>query len=278
VQFSCQLLAALAAAHEIGIVHRDVKPENLFLCSLKDGSRVLKVLDFGIARVLPNAPAAPLPLMVPTDAGVLLGTPRYASPEAAVGCRVDTRADLYGAALVLYIMLAGRGPFDHHSGAASLLAARVRDDAAPPSKFAREPVPYPLDQAVLRGLKKDPRERFQTAEEFKTGLEAAVALLRKPIGWVETTLFPPETPSASDTATPLPTGALVSDSVEAPMKGPAERLALDEAQLVEGPIASVSKPTAAAGSKQLAQFLLPFVLGMLVAGGVAVLALAIVGR
>ncbi|HKY35335.1 MAG TPA: serine/threonine-protein kinase [Polyangiaceae bacterium] len=280
VQYACQLLSALSAAHAIGIVHRDVKPENLFICTLKDGSRILKVLDFGVARVLPDAPAAaPLPLMVPTDVGVLMGTPRYASPEAAVGCRVDTRADLYGAALVLYLMLAGRGPFDHHSRPASVLAAHVRDEPAPPSKLAGEPVPFPLDQAVLRGLRKDPRERFSSALEFRTELEAAVALLRKPIGWVETTLFPPEKPSAPDTATPPPPSTEVTNSSEISLSGTTERLPPNE---VGGSGQSLPNPTAARehdlAPTRVAQFLLPFVLGMVVAGFIAVLVTTVVGR
>jgi len=172
---------------------------------LANGSRCLKVLDFGIARVLPDAPAAaPLPLVLPTDVGVMMGTPRFASPEAAVGQRVDTRADVYAAALMLYLMLAGRGPFDHRAGAASVMAAHVSDDPAPPSKYAVEPVPYPLDKAVLRGLRKNPAARFQSAADFQSELEGTVALLRKPLGWVETTLFPPDKPSAPTHNAPAP--------------------------------------------------------------------------
>jgi eukaryotic-like serine/threonine-protein kinase len=282
VQFACQLLSALAATHEIGIVHRDIKPENLFICTQSDGSGLLKVLDFGVARILPNASGAPIPLMVETDVGVLMGTPRYASPEAAVGCRVDTRADLYAAALMLYIMLAGRGPFDHHSRPSSILAAHLRDQPAPPSKYAGEPVPFPLDQAVLRGLQKDPRERFQSALEFRTELERAVALLRKPLGWVETTLFPPEKPSAPNTATPPPPRTASAGSGGATPNEATERLLLGEdppskAAARDGPKPATVAPAADARNRAGA-FTLPFVLGMLVAGIVAVLVSAIVSR
>ena len=192
VTWTCELLAALSAAHAIGIVHRDIKPDNLYLARSESGARVLKVLDFGIARVLPDAPAAaPLPLSVPTTTGAVIGTPRFASPEAAAGERVDGRADLYGAALMLYTMLAGRGPFDHVHGDKSFLAAHTSERAAPPSAYAREPVPTELDHVVLKALEKDPDARFRTALEFQRELERVRGLLERPIGWLETTTFEP---------------------------------------------------------------------------------------
>lgn len=268
VRFTCELLSALAATHEIGIVHRDIKPANLFICALPDGSRHLKVLDFGVARIMPNAPAAaPMPLILPTDVGVLMGTPRFASPEAAVGCRVDARADLYAAALMLYMMLSGRGPFDH---VAEVLAAHVRDDPAPPSKYASDPVPYPLDKAVLRGLKKDPRERFQTALEFMAELESTVALLRRPLGWVETTLFPDADVPSEPAGTESISEATPNDSS---LDGTTFRLPLADASPKPEPARPVEHL-----DRKLPSFLLPFVLGMLVAGVLAVVVTAVVGH
>jgi eukaryotic-like serine/threonine-protein kinase len=276
VRFTCELLSALAAAHEIGIVHRDIKPANLFICIDPTGARHLKVLDFGIARVLPDAPAAaPLPLVLPTDVGIMMGTPRFASPEAAVGQRVDTRADLYAASLMLYLMLAGRGPFDHHAGAASVMAAHVRDDPAPPSQYADEPVPYPLDKAVLRGLRKVPAERFQSAVEFKQELEGTVALLRKPLGWIETTLFSqgkPLPPSAK--ASPILAVASVVDDTS--RDGTTFQMpAATASHAAPAPDAAL---TATSSGKLPPPFFVPFLLGILFAALVAFALVAMTRR
>jgi serine/threonine protein kinase len=190
LHFTGQILSALKAAHAIGVVHRDIKPPNLFLCDAADGARVLKVLDFGVARVLPEAPeGAPMPLSVPTGTGAVIGTPRFVSPEGASGRRVDERADIYGVALVLYAMLAGRGPFDHLRGRKKLLNAHEREEPEPPSSYAEDPIPTELDRAVLKALAKNPEERFQTAAEFRRALEGFAELLGRPAGWLETTLY-----------------------------------------------------------------------------------------
>jgi serine/threonine-protein kinase len=171
-------------------VHRDIKPNNLFLHTEAKGARLLKVLDFGIARVLPNASrTAPLPLEIPTETGAVLGAPRFSSPEAAVGQRVDERADVYGAGLVLYAMLAGRDPFRHIQNEQMLLSAHAVEDPEPPSKFAREPIPPALDVAVLRALQKDPQQRYQSARDFEEELRGLAGRLQRPAGWVETTSF-----------------------------------------------------------------------------------------
>lgn len=188
--YTCQLLHALAAAHALGIIHRDVKPNNLFLCEGPGGVRTLKVLDFGIARVIPGAaPQGPHPLAVPTDTGMVVGTPRYVSPEGATGRPVDHRADLYSAALVLYVAIAGRGPFDHIQNGPLLLSAHASEAPEPPSRFAKEPIPPELDRAILRALRKAPDDRFQTADELREELERVMALLAQAPGWLETSAF-----------------------------------------------------------------------------------------
>jgi serine/threonine protein kinase len=190
VLITCELLDALAAGHDLGMVHRDIKPDNIFLAEIPNAGRVVKLLDFGVVRILPTAaPRAPLPLSVPTETGTIIGTPRYASPEAAVGARVDTRADLYGAALVLYGMLAGRGPFDHLERDQDFLSAHALDDPPPPSSFAKEPVPAELDRLVGKALAKHPDARFQTAAEFRTELDKVLEMLTRPPGWLDTTAF-----------------------------------------------------------------------------------------
>ncbi len=172
LDYTCQLLRGLAAAHALGIVHRDIKPDNLFLCDGPRGNRVLKLLDFGVAYVMPDAVAlAPSPLAVPTATGSVVGALRYVSPEGALARRVDQRADLYSAALVLYFALSGRGPFDHIQSALLLLSAHVAEQPEPPSRFATTAIPAELDRAVLRALRKAPSDRFQSADELRQELE-----------------------------------------------------------------------------------------------------------
>jgi serine/threonine protein kinase len=179
LSYICQLLRGLAAAHAIGVVHRDVKPDNLFLCDGPRGNRLLKVLDFGVACVSPEARAlAPNPLSVPTATGTVVGALRYVSPEGALARRVDHRADLYSAALVLYFAIAGRGPFDHIQSALLLLSAHAAEEPDPPSRFAKGHIPPELDRAILRALRKAPSGRFQTADEFREELEKIMDQLR----------------------------------------------------------------------------------------------------
>src|SRR6187551_2341528 len=177
--YACQLLRGLSAAHAAGIVHRDIKPDNLFLCDGPRGDRVLKLLDFGVACTMPEAlPFTPNPLAVPTANGTVVGALRYVSPEGALARRVDHRADLYSAALVLYFTLAGRGPFDHIQSALLLLSAHVAEEPEPPSRFSRASIPPELDQAVLRALRKAPGERFQSADQLREELERIMNRLR----------------------------------------------------------------------------------------------------
>jgi serine/threonine-protein kinase len=204
VSFARSILSALGAAHALGIVHRDVKPDNLMLVQRTDGL-VVKVLDFGMARVLPGvAPGAPQPLSFPTDTGVVVGTPRFVSPEAARGEEVDARADLYSAGLVLYVMLAGRGPFDHLKGTDRLLSAQAESEPELPSRYAVEPIPAELDAAVQKALAKRPEERFQSAAEFERELARVFELLLSRSSAESAALGAPErpvTPAVSPTET-----------------------------------------------------------------------------
>jgi serine/threonine-protein kinase len=169
VAYARELCSALAAAHELGIVHRDIKPENLFLHQQTGDRCVLKVLDFGLARVLPRSVVQPLAL--PTGTGTIVGSPRFMSPEAARGQRVDHRADIYAAGLVLYVMLTGRGPFDH-AGPHDTFS--VVPDL--PSLHSPAPLPTLLDDAILCALRSNPDERFQNAPAFSSALAAALEL------------------------------------------------------------------------------------------------------
>lgn len=164
-----QLLSALAAAHNLGIVHRDIKPENLFIVQLPGQPKSLKVLDFGLARILPERSVnAPKPLAFATDTGILVGSPRFMSPEGLGGKRVDHRADLYSTGLVLYVMIAGHGPFDH------LCEDAATRTAAPPSQYLGEAVSPELDRVVLKAVHPEPDHRYQSAIEFSRELAHAL--------------------------------------------------------------------------------------------------------
>jgi eukaryotic-like serine/threonine-protein kinase len=155
IEYTRQILAAIGHAHRNGIVHRDIKPHNVVVDS--DGR--LKVTDFGIAR----SGASQM-----TEAGSIIGTAQYLSPEQAKGAPVDQRSDLYAVGVVLYEMLTGKVPF---SGDTPLEIAmkHLSKVPEPPSKLRPE-VSEDLDMIVLRALAKDPDERYQTAEEMAADL------------------------------------------------------------------------------------------------------------
>lgn len=154
-----QIAEALAAAHEAGIVHRDIKPENVMV--RRDG--YVKVLDFGLAKLTETAspsadPQIPTFTANSTDAGMVMGTPRYMSPEQARGEKVDARTDIFSLGVMLYEMVAGRTPF---AGATSseVIAAILRDE--PPPLAADQP--RELERILRKALGKERDERYQTA-------------------------------------------------------------------------------------------------------------------
>lgn len=176
IDIARQTLAGLRVVHEAGIVHRDIKAANLFLCDGPPGKRTVKLLDFGIAKVLATAPhgRAPEPLRYPTAEGVTVGTPRCLSPEQARGGAIDARTDVYAVGVLLYSLLVGAGPFDHIRGSLELLHAHVSLAPVPPSHRAAQPIPREVEASVLRALAKRPEDRFASAADFSLALELAL--------------------------------------------------------------------------------------------------------
>jgi serine/threonine-protein kinase len=171
-----QLLRGLDAAHRAGIVHRDLKPENLWLVP-EDGRDRLKILDFGIAKVVDLPGDAER-----TQAGLVMGTPQFLSPEQAVGAEVDARADLYSAGIVAYLLLTGRHPFSTFD-ARSLLRAHAYDPVPSPARDAPELVGHPaLLRFVARATEKDRNLRAQSAAELLDVLEGKAPGAPRPGG------------------------------------------------------------------------------------------------
>jgi beta-lactam-binding protein with PASTA domain len=179
IDYARQILGALRFAHRHGIVHRDIKPHNV----LVDAEGRLKVTDFGIAR----AGASQM-----TEAGSIIGTAQYLSPEQAKGSPVDQTSDLYSVGVVLYELLTGTVPF---SGDTPVEIAMKHLSSVPESPSAhRAEIPRDLDYVVMRALAKDPAERYQSAEEMDADLarvargssispateEAATAIISRP--------------------------------------------------------------------------------------------------
>lgn len=176
VQIAIDVLSALEAAHAVGVVHRDVKTENIFLHELTDRSavkrRVVKLLDFGIAKIL--AGDAVEPTRFPTEEGTLLGTPRFCSPEQAMGRPdVDHRADLYSVGVVLFFMVTGRRPFEQQ-GLVELVRAHVFDPPPRPSDRAPHPIPPALEAVILRAMAKQPADRYADAAAMTKALQLAL--------------------------------------------------------------------------------------------------------
>ncbi len=164
-----QVASALATAHEAGIVHRDVKPDNIML--RRDG--LVKILDFGLAKLTdpvalqsadPNGPTRSL--AVHTESGVLLGTAQYMSPEQATGKAVDARSDVFSFGAVLYEMLTGRRAFPGDSMIEAVAAVLNREPLPLPAR-----IPAVLAKVVLRCLRKEPGRRYQTMADLKVALE-----------------------------------------------------------------------------------------------------------
>ena len=157
VRIMTQILAALGYSHRAGVVHRDVKPANIFVLD----DRTVKVTDFGIAHIESSTM---------TQVGSVLGTPSYMSPEQILGLPIDGRSDLFSAGVILYQFLTGERPFTGSSTAT--MHKVLEEDPLPPSRFNVQ-VPGAMDAVVRRALAKRPDDRYQSAEEFGDALRTA---------------------------------------------------------------------------------------------------------
>ena len=169
VSLCLQILLALDHAHGIGVVHRDLKPDNIMIVDPGTRSESIRILDFGIAKMLEESNQDTEPL---TQAGMVFGTPEYVSPEQAAGepDKVDMRSDLYTVGVILYEMLSGRRPFEATSRMALLNQHMTKK---PPPLAVDRPdrvIPKGLADIVMKALAKNRRDRFQSALEFYSAL------------------------------------------------------------------------------------------------------------
>ncbi|MBI4508921.1 MAG: serine/threonine protein kinase [Deltaproteobacteria bacterium] len=163
-----QVASALSAVHEAGVVHRDLKPANIVLLKRKSGRELVKMLDFGLAKVVRERERA----MRLTRAGVIIGTPEYMAPEQVQGIKVDHRADLYSVGCTAYEMLTGAPPFSGTEMAT--LYKHLHEDVTPLRAACPEAaISEPLEQLVMRLLAKDPEHRFADAGELYRALLSA---------------------------------------------------------------------------------------------------------
>src|SRR5262245_24324045 len=162
IDVAIQIASGLVAAHEAGIVHRDLKPDNIVLT--RDGRP--KILDFGLAKVqAKHAATADVSITTLTEAGVVLGTPGYMSPEQARGLTTDHRSDIFSFGVILYELLAGRRAFPGETSAEAITAILKQEPPELPGT-----VPVALRHVVAHCLEKDAGERFQSARDLRFSL------------------------------------------------------------------------------------------------------------
>jgi tRNA A-37 threonylcarbamoyl transferase component Bud32 len=182
VDIVAQACSALAAAHALGILHRDMKPENMMLVPQPDGGELVKVLDFGLAKVLEGFQGAGQ--QVSTQTGMVVGTPEYISPEQAVpaqGLDLDGRSDLYSLGVVLYELLAGHLPFVADTPMGMVLQHLQTTPVPPREAYPERGIPEALSALVMKALEKDREARFQGADEMRQALLALASGPTSPV-------------------------------------------------------------------------------------------------
>jgi serine/threonine protein kinase len=176
VAITTQVAAGLDYAHQFGLIHRDVKPENILL----DEAGHALLGDFGIAKADPTAPhglATGRPLTTAEAGRPRLGSLEYTAPECLMGQPIDRRTDVYGLGIMVYEMLTGRVPFPFEGGEVSTVIMRIlTESATPPSLLAPILLPFTIDAVVLGALEKDPRQRYGSAGEFGIALAETLSV------------------------------------------------------------------------------------------------------
>ena len=205
VSLMMQISAAVAAAHEAGIIHRDLKPANIFIVQRAEVPAVVKVLDFGIAKLAAEALEEEDHLTL-TQVGAMIGTPRYMSPEQCDGAELTPAADVYSLGCILYEMLTGTVPF---SGSTPLAIAMKHTSESPRSlrEFVSS-IPPALEQIVLHTLEKRPQDRPANAAEFRKELLATAERLGLEHAAVTSS---PDLAALRSVGTESPSGRLVID-------------------------------------------------------------------
>jgi len=161
-----QALNALERAHEAGIVHRDLKPENIFLTQVGDRADFVKILDFGISKII--GAAAPQ-MSALTATGMVVGTPYYMSVEQAQGAKtVDHRTDIYSIGVLLYELLTGTYPYDADSY--NQLIVKMATEPFPPPRSVNPEISPEMERVILEAMHKSPQQRFRTAKDFRIAL------------------------------------------------------------------------------------------------------------
>lgn len=270
-----QVLAALDAAHRANVVHRDVKPDNIFLERTTVQADIVKVLDFGVAKLLGDDDAgAKL-----TRAGLVVGTLAYMAPEQALGDPLDGRADLHSLAAVMYLALAGKKPFDGATTAALLQS--LLHESPVPLVALRPEVGEGLSKIVERALAKRPEDRFASAAEMAQALApyAHAPMLQSPASAVPSTSVMTLRTAASSTEPVDGPSAQTLAMAAAPAFDPVTTAPLPP--MTQGsshhpPIAATIATRAVSASPSRPRSMTPWIVSLVVAGLFVLLAVAIV--
>lgn len=206
VRYLLETCSAINEAHAMGIIHRDLKPANLFLARRRDGTTMIKVLDFGISKAMQS-----LGEQTMTVAGTVLGSPSYMSPEQIAAARdLDGRTDIWSLGVILYQLVTGRVPFPAQ-GLTELCALVLQTEPRRPSEL-RPDVPLELEAVVLRCLEKDRARRFSTAGDLATALLPFSGAIPMRQGSLPS--LPTATPAPISLVTPREPTLSMSESVQ----------------------------------------------------------------